>query len=231
MAVTFHFLSASGALYGEFKTRVHAALEDCVQTCSAKLVLGDLDVVVMAAPKRCVIPQLGVRGYAYDAHQILLRLDPDHDSLAQNLEHRVSALLAHELHHCARSLACGGLTGTFGEALVSEGLACCFEEEIVGVTPFYAIECMGTVLRQFAAKVKAHVDVPYSQLPGGWANWMFGSWTGDAAFPYQCGYSTGYGLIRCWLDATRNQASSSAGIDPNVVITAWQPGEIAPFGC
>ena len=26
----------------------------------------------------------------------------------------------HELHHCARSLACGGLTGTFGEALVSE---------------------------------------------------------------------------------------------------------------
>jgi len=166
MAVTFHFLSASGALYGEFKTRVHAALEDCVQTCSAKLVLGDLDVVVMAAPK-FVIPQLGVSGYAYDAHQILLRLDPDHDSLAQNLEHRVSALLAHELHHCARSLACGGLTGTFGEALVSEGLACCFEEEIVGVTPFYAIECMGTVLRQFAAKAKAHVDVPYSQLPGG----------------------------------------------------------------
>ena len=166
MAITFHFLSASGALYGEFKTRVHAALEDCVQTCSAKLVLGDLDVVVMAAPK-FVIPQLGVNGYSYDAHQILLQLDPDHDSLAQNLEHRVSALLAHELHHCARSLACGGLTGTFGEALVSEGLACCFEEEIVGVTPFYAIECMGTVLRQFAAKAKAHVDVPYSQLPGG----------------------------------------------------------------
>ena len=166
MAITFHFLSASGALHAEFKTRVHAALEVCVQTCSAKLVLGGLDVVVMAAPK-FVIPQLGVSGYAYDAHQILLRLDPDHDSLAQNLEHRVSALLAHELHHCARSLACGGLTGTFGEALVSEGLACCFEEEIVGVTPFYAIECMGTVLRQFAAKAKAHVDVPYSQLPGG----------------------------------------------------------------
>jgi hypothetical protein len=130
MAITFHFLSASGALHGEFKTRVHAALEVCVQTCSAKLVLGDLDVVVMAAPK-FVIPQLGVNGYSYDAHQILLQLDPDHDSLAQNLEHRVSALLAHELHHCARFLACSGLTGTFGDALVSEGLACCFEEEIV----------------------------------------------------------------------------------------------------
>ena len=90
---------------------------------------------------------------------------------------------------------------------------------------------MGTILRQFAAKAKALVDVPYSQLPGGWANWMFGSWTGDAAFPYQCGHSTGYGLIRSWLDATGNQASSSAGIDPNAVITAWQRGEIAPFGC
>ena len=60
---------------------------------------------------------------------------------------------------------------------------------------------------------------------------MFGSLTGDATFPYQCGYSTGYGLIRRWLDATGNQASSSAGIDPNAVITAWQRGEIAPFGC
>jgi uncharacterized protein YjaZ len=131
MAVTFHFLSASGALYGEFKTRVHAALEDCVQTCSAKLVLGDLDVVVMAAPK-FVIPQLGVSGYAYDAHQILLRLDPDHDSLAQNLEHRVSALLAHELHHCARFLACSGLTGIFGDALVSEGLAAVLKRKSLG---------------------------------------------------------------------------------------------------
>ena len=230
MAVTFHFLTASGALYGEFLTRVHAVLEACVQTCCAKLVLGNLDVVVMAAPN-FVIPQLGVNGYAYDAHQGLLQFDPDHNSLAQNLEHRVSALLAHELHHCARSLACGGLTGTFGDALAREGLACCFEEEIVGVTPFYAIACRGTILRQFAAKAKAHVDVPYRQLPGGWANWMFGSWTGDAAFPDQCGYSTGYGLIRCWLDATGNQASSSAGIDPNAVIPAWQRGEIAPFGC
>ena len=140
MAVTFHFLSASGSLYGEFKTRMHAALEACVQTCCAKLVLGNLDVVVMAAPN-FVIPQLGVNGYAYDAHQGLLQFDPDHDSLAQNLEHRVSALLAHELHHCAGSLACGGLTGTFGDALVREGLAGCFEEEIVGVTPFDTIKC------------------------------------------------------------------------------------------
>lgn len=120
MAITFHFLSASGALHAEFKTRVYAALEVCVQTCSAKLVLGDLDVVVMAAPK-FVIPQLGVNGYAYDAHQILLQLDPDHDSLAQNLQHRVS-----------------------------EGLACCFEEEIVGVTPFYAVECMRLCNRVYA---------------------------------------------------------------------------------
>ena len=75
MAITFHFLSASGALHGEFKTRVHAALEVCVQTCSGKLVLGDLDVVVMAAPK-FVIPQLGVNGYAYDATKFFCSLIP-----------------------------------------------------------------------------------------------------------------------------------------------------------
>lgn len=192
MAITFHFLSASGALHAEFKTRVYAALEVCVQTCSAKLVLGDLDVAVMAAPK-FVISRLGVNGYAYDAHQILLQLDPDHDSLAQNLEHRVSALLAHELHHCARSLACGGLTGTFGEALVSEGLACCFEEEIVGVTPFYAIECMGTVLRQFAAKAKAHVDVPYSQLPRGGPTGCLAVGPGMQRFPINAGIQPAMG--------------------------------------
>ena len=192
MAITFHFLSASGALHAEFKTRVYAALEVCVQTCSAKLVLGDLDVAVMAAPK-FVISRLGVNGYAYDAHQILLQLDPDHDSLAQNLEHRVSALLAHELHHCARFLACSGLTGTFGDALVSERLACCFEEEIVGATPFYAIECMGTVLRQFAAKAKAHVDVPYSQLPRGGPTGCLAVGPGMQRFPINAGIQPAMG--------------------------------------
>ncbi|HBS40477.1 MAG TPA: hypothetical protein DEA75_19115 [Rhodobacteraceae bacterium] len=29
------------------------------------------------------------------------------------------------------------------------------------------IKCEATILRQFAAKAKAHVDVPYRQLPGG----------------------------------------------------------------
>ena len=131
MAITFHFLSASGALHGEFKTRVHAALEVCVQTCSAKLELGDLDVVVMAAPK-FVIPQLGVNFYSYDADQILLQLDPDHDSLAQNLEHRVRALLAYELHHCARSLACGGLTGTLARRWAARGSRVVLKRKLLG---------------------------------------------------------------------------------------------------
>ncbi|PKQ03227.1 MAG: hypothetical protein CVT72_15350, partial [Alphaproteobacteria bacterium HGW-Alphaproteobacteria-11] len=54
------------------------------------------------------------------------------------LSARIGAILAHELHHVAR-IRGPGYAAEFGEALVSEGMAQVFEEELGFSTPFYAI--------------------------------------------------------------------------------------------
>ncbi len=229
MAIQFHILSANGILTGALRDRLQAVLDDGARRCEEMLTLADIDIVVMNAPRN-VIPRIGVNGYSYDAQQILISLDHQHDHLNARFDSAVRSILAHELHHCARAHARGTSHGrTYGGSLVAEGLACCFEEEIGEPTPFYAVECRGDALKRFSQKAKVHLEAKHGTLPGNWYDWMFGRMSDDPEFPYQCGYSTGYAVVRSWLDATGNTASSAAGIDEADVLQAWVSGRIAPF--
>lgn len=135
MAITFHILRASGVLTGALGDRVEAVLAKTAEACSRRLILADVDVVVMQAPEH-VIPRVGVNGFAYDAHQVTLQLDVEHAHVKSNFEPALRSVLAHELHHCARALARGSShSHTYGASLVAEGLACCFEEEMGLPTP------------------------------------------------------------------------------------------------
>lgn len=140
------------------------------------------------------------------------------------------SLLAHELHHNARSKARGSSHAeTYGGSLVAEGLACCFEEEIDEPTPFYAVECKGKALSRFSEKAREQLATKHGKLPGNWHDWMFGKGPDDPEFPYQCGYSTGYALVSAWLKATGRTASEAAGVDEQEVLEAWTSGGIKPF--
>lgn len=227
--MNFHILQSSGVLSGATFDRINGVLEEAAEICSEKLILSDVDVVVMNVPWN-VIPRIGINGYSYDAHQILLSLDCNHKYLKENFETTIKATLAHELHHCARSLARGSShSNTYGGSLVAEGLACCFEEEIGEVTPFYAIECQGDALKLFSEKAKLHSQTKREDLPGNWSEWMFGRHSDETEFPYQCGYSTGYAIVRNWLDVHGISASSAAGVDENEVLNMWLDEHIHPF--
>ena len=229
MSVQFHFLQSSGVLSNELCARIETVLEETVQLCSEKIKLGDVDVVIMNVAWN-VIPRIGVNGFSYDAHNILLTLNHKHEYLNSHFDQTLTALLAHELHHSSRALIRGSSHSlTYGGALVAEGLACCFEEEIVGKTPFYAIECQGEALAKFSDKARKYVDSNRGELPNGWQSWMFGSYTQPQEFPYQCGYSTGYQLVRTWLDARNETASLMMGVDPDEVVDDWIKGRITPF--
>ncbi|MCV9938759.1 DUF2268 domain-containing protein [Boseaceae bacterium BT-24-1] len=229
MTIHFHILSASGVLTGALRERLEGALRAGGTRCNEMLTLADIDVVVRDAPD-AVIPRIGVNGFSFDAYHVALSLDHKHPHLIEHFDSTIQSLLAHELHHCARSLARGTSHGrTYGGSLVAEGLACCFEEEIGERTPFYAIECKGSALRQFADKARNHLHVEHGKLPGYWSDWMFGRAGDDREFPYQCGYSTGYAIVRAWLDATGNTAASAAGIDEVEILADWQTGRITPF--
>lgn len=230
MVVTFHILSASGALTGDVADRLRAVLEVVATDCSSRLILTDVDVVVMQAPGY-VIPRIGVNGFAYDAHQVTLQLDVEHAYLKGNFERTVGSVLSHELHHCARALARGSShSDTYGASLVAEGLACCFEEEVGLPTPFYAVECRGDALRGFAARAREQVGTSRWDLPGNYNDWMFGRGSDDPEFPYQCGYSLGYALVRDWLDREGALASEVAGVDEVEVLREWANGTRDPFG-
>ena len=58
---------------------------------------------------------------------------------------------------------------------------------------------------------------------------MIGNVKRPRFFPYQCGYSLGYALVRAWLDAGNQTASESVAVDETVILDAWKAGSINPF--
>ena len=229
MAIKFHILESSGILTGGLYEKLDGVLNKTANICSQKLEFGDLDVVVMNVPWN-VIPRIGVNGFSYDPHHILLSLDTEHENIKANFENAISAVLAHELHHSARALILGSSHSLkYGGSLVAEGLACCFEEEVIDKTPFYATECSGAALNKFTEKAKPYVNENRGNLPGSREQWMFGSYQQREEFPYQCGYSMGYQLVKSWLHHNNETASSAVGIDADDIINAWLSGVINPF--
>jgi uncharacterized protein YjaZ len=227
MALNVHILKASGHLTGDLHDRILASLTAAARKAAAVLTLKDIDVVV-AHSGWGVIPRLGVNGYAFDAHHIRVTVNVEHEHFRANLDPALQSLLVHELHHCARAAARGMSHGrTYGGSLVAEGLACAFEEEMGFSTPFYAVECNGDALERFSAKAKEHIDKPYAELPVDWQRWMFGV-EGDADFPYQCGYSTGYAVVKDWLRRNGLKASCAAGVEPDEPLARWRAGEFTP---
>lgn len=226
--VRLHILPGNGALT-PFADRLERVLSRASSACLEVLDLPALDVVVMNVPW-AVIPRLGTNGFAYDVHHVTMQIDIAHPHLTAHFDQALTALLSHELHHCARAAIRGSSHSmTYGGALVAEGLACCFEEEMGLPTPFYATECSGAALTRFAAKARRQVRTERHNLPGGSNDWMFGRFGDDADFPYQCGYSTGYRLVRDWLDRVGQTASGAAGVDEDVILADWLSAGHDPF--
>lgn len=72
--------------------------------------------------------------YAPEPGLIFLTVDPASDIFRANQEASLERMFAHELHHAAR-WAGPGYGSSLGEALVSEGLAGAFAQEICGGLP------------------------------------------------------------------------------------------------
>jgi uncharacterized protein YjaZ len=124
-----HLLNARGVLTpweqatrnGIERARLRAA--ECVE-------LPVLDVVVQAA-KDGGIPELGHVGHTPRPRVIFITLDPDNPNLTQHMGEAFERMVVHELHHALRWDAVG-YGRTLGEAIVSEGLAGRFVQELFG---------------------------------------------------------------------------------------------------
>ena len=129
MSWHLHLLNARGMLTlwehvirdGIERARLRAA--GCVE-------LPVLDLVVQAV-KDGGIPELGHVGHAPRPGAIFITLDPDNPNLVRHMGEAFERMVVHELHHALRWDAVG-YGRTLGEAIVSEGLAGRFVQELFG---------------------------------------------------------------------------------------------------
>ena len=164
-----------------------------------------IDIAVV--PGKRLIPGWDCNGLAHGRWRITITVDPACDGREKRpLAAQLRAMLAHELHHAMRSRA-ASYGSTLGEALVSEGLAQCYEEEAGCPTPNYALAVRGEALATLVALAQPELwSESYDH-----DKWFFGSKT-DATFPWSGGYSLGYVLMRRWLEHSGMAASAAVAV-------------------
>ncbi|BAT60792.1 hypothetical protein GJW-30_1_03342 [Variibacter gotjawalensis] len=186
---------------------LEAALADVGPPIDAK------NVDVLLTPTHRPIAGWDAQGFAQSAHLITIGVDPRCDGREKgSIALQLRAQLAHELHHATR-FAGPGYGTTLGEALISEGLAQCYEEEVGCPTPNYAVEVSGVPLRQLAANAIGELSAVSYDHP----KWFFG--TGNSAnFPRWGGYSLGYALVKAWLNESGTTASKAVAIPVSEIL-------------
>jgi Predicted Zn-dependent protease (DUF2268) len=221
MSVRFHLFDAYDEIAEDDHKSALAALEGALPPILARLPIERVDVVVGYSDPFWTIPAYGIGGFSHGKGRISITLAPKHPRFADpERPVRLAAVLAHELHHIARSRG-AGYGRTLGEALVSEGLAECFEVETGCPPPPYGIALQGEPLKHFAAR--AHEQIAAQDYDHG--AWFYGR-RGDPDFPRDGGYSLGYALVKAWLAAEGTTASAAVDVPAARVIDAWTDGRL-----
>ena len=206
LSIHFHFPDAGGQLT-PWLPRLSELLGFGQARVAPLLPVAQLDVVTYASD--AVIPELGVNGFAEGPHLLHLKVDPRNPQLALHIDTAVPALFAHEVHHCMRERTVG-YGRTLREALVSEGLACHFELEATGATPFYANALTREQIEAMLQRMEPLLDARWYNHPA----WFFGNLADS--IPRHCGYSVGFSLVGKYLDRHLQTASSSVNVPAEI---------------
>lgn len=131
---------------------------------------------------------LTVSGVASTANVAYIHLDPSQQNFRKEIRQQFVSVLAHELHHTCREQG-PGCGDTLLEMLVSEGLACHFEEEFTGIKSSVIPKRFGEEkLKRLYRRVQKEL---YSKKYNHDA-WFFGD--KKLRIPAQGGYVLGYDL-------------------------------------
>ena len=195
---SLHYLNARGAV-SPFKDRVEQACREVVRRAEKVVEPITLDVVIQAIPGRG-IPQIGHVGYVPAPGIMMLTLDPVNPRLQANLGELLERVIAHELHHALR-FEKTGYGHTLGEAIVTEGLAGRFAQELYGHDgEIWEHAVSRDELPAFAEEARRRFDdEDYDH-----GAWFFG--TGD--FPCWLGYTLGWEIVGHYLSVRKDARPS-----------------------
>ncbi len=175
---------------------------------------GRVRVDVELDPAR-VIPELGVGGFTDPSDgTVFVHLDYP---LRAGAERWVPAVVAHELHHSSRIRTGPGYGNSLGEALVTEGLADHFVEEVFPETP--PEPWNNALSRGQEASLWKRAE-PQLQIPGyDHQSWFFGG----SGIPRWAGYTLGYRIVAAYLGEKRH-ASDAVGVEASTIIAPYTNG-------
>ncbi len=100
MTIQHHILDASGVLC-PYRSKLEDVVSRTIGIVDNLLPIASLDICVSHHPAGSN-PKLGIGGAAFDAIQLHIVLDAENSNMASAIEHELPAVLAHEMHHCAR---------------------------------------------------------------------------------------------------------------------------------
>ena len=187
----------------DVRTHVDRAVEAVRVRVDGTVPAVDLAIVVRAGAR--VIPEIGLVGHAPRPGLVILTLDPANPMLAKHLGRTLERMVAHELHHALRWDALGlDAAGTLLDALVAEGLAGRFVNELYGNAPEPWERALGpSDIARLARDALEEADAPDYDHDA----WFFGR--GNK--PRWAGYTLGYRLVGAFCDAMGRRPSELAG--------------------
>lgn len=198
-----HIANATGELNGLFDM-IHDSLNTVKPIVEKELHADGIDIIFVSAPA-LVIPEYGIGGNSPGPNHIYVSFDPNSDKITQ--EGLVETLL-HEIHHCMRWRN-PGYGETLGEAMITEGLACLYEEEHSNKPPMYAtIQLPNGQVEEAMEKLDAN-NYDHSR-------WFFGSEDIVKWF----GYTYGYQLCKKYSELSGKKASELATIPASKILTS-----------
>jgi hypothetical protein len=199
--INYYVANSTGKL-DPLLPKINTAFDEGVGVLVNKLKADKIDVIFLYAPE-WTIPELGVGANSPGPYNLYVRLDPGFKNLKQS---DIFLSIVHEGHHCMRWRKPGyGIT--LGEAMISEGLATLFEEEVSGEPPIYS-----QVMITEDEIRKAQSDL--NKKTYNHAEWFFG----DKKIQRWFGYTYGYQLCKAYSAKTGKKASDLVHTDANLIL-------------
>jgi uncharacterized protein YjaZ len=197
-----HYIANSTVELDKLVDMISKSLSTVIPIVEKELDAAQIDIIFVSAAASA-IPEYGIGGSSRGPNHVYVSFDPKSDKITQE---GLNETLFHEIHHCMRWRN-PGYGKTLGETMISEGMACLYEEQHSGKAPIYA---KVSLKDDQIVKAKNLINSKnYSHY-----EWFFGSKDIDRWF----GYSYGYKLCRDYSVKTKKSAAELVNISAQKIL-------------
>jgi len=197
-----HYIANSTGELDDLIELITKSLARVIPEVEKDLKANQIDIIFISAAG-LAIPEYGIGGNSPGPNHIYVSFDPKSDKITQE---GLDETLFHEMHHCMRWRD-PGYGSTLGEAMVTEGLACLYEEQKTGNVPIYSKVKLDEMQIKLAKETIKSKDYNHSE-------WFFG--TKEIARWF--GYSYGYALCREYSEKNNKSASELVNVPAEKIL-------------